>query len=57
MSGKYNSNKANEKIDPKTLTPKKYANPKARIIKDGKCYTMEELYGKENETEKQKKKD
>lgn len=47
MSGKYNSNKPNEKIDPKTLTPKKYDNPKAHIIKDGKCYTMEQYYGKE----------
>ena len=55
-------------IYPKTMFPpkqkrerkqrnpnRKYLDPKALVMKDGKCYTMEELYGKEDEQQNKNK--
>ena len=36
-----------QKKPKKPIVHKKYTNPKALIIRDGKCYTYEQYYGKD----------
>ena len=52
MSGKLKQSTNKKKIDPKTLKPQKYLDPKAKIIREGKCYTVEEYYGKDDNVQK-----
>ena len=55
MSGIQKSSGPKQKVDPNTLKPRKYVNPKALIIRNGKCYTVEGYYGKEDPPENNKK--
>ena len=55
MSGAQKSSGQNQRVDSNTRQPRKYMNPKGIVIRNGKCYTVEEYYGKEDPPENNKK--
>ena len=55
MSSKYQTSAPQkQKLNPNERHPRKYYDKNCIMMKDRKCYSIEQLYGKENENQNQK---